>query len=273
MALHGQPALVEQYGAVADRLDRAAVVGDDQQGGAGAAETADPLEALVLEVGIADRQRLVDDQHIGAARGGDAERQAHLHAARVGTHRLVDGFADLGELLDVRHHRLDLFQLQPQQLAGHEDVLPPGELRVEAHAQFEQSRDLAFDPDATGGRLGGPGDHLQQGALAGAVDPDYADRLPRADLEIHALQDPVQRMPRSRERPQPLAQARPAGRVLLVGLAQALDADRSHQSSSTISPERPRNSARPATHISRPSAQSGNRLAQSGQAPLRKRSW
>ena len=60
-------------------------------------------DALVLEIGIADRQRLVDDQHVGTHRGGDAERQPDLHAARVDAQRLVEVVADLGEGLDRRH--------------------------------------------------------------------------------------------------------------------------------------------------------------------------
>ena len=58
-------------------------------------------------------------------------------------------------------------------------------------------------------------------------------------------------VPRAAQRQHPLGQARPAGRVLLVGLAEAVDADAAHQSSSTISPARLRNRRRPSTHSTR----------------------
>ena len=137
----------------------------------------DAVEALVLEVSVAYREGLIDDQHIRAMRGGDAECQAHLHAAGVHAHRLVDVVADFGEGFDLRHQAGDFFDAVAEQLPGHEGVLPAGEIGVEAHAKFEQGGDAAGDVHAAGGGLGGAGDHLEQGALAGAVDADDADRL------------------------------------------------------------------------------------------------
>src|SRR5690606_39517073 len=58
------------------------------------AELADAVEALVLEICIAHRQCLIDNQHIGTLGRGHAERQAHLHAAGIGAHRLIHVGAD-----------------------------------------------------------------------------------------------------------------------------------------------------------------------------------
>jgi hypothetical protein len=66
----------------------------------------------LLEVEIAHGQRLVDDEDVGETRR-HAEREAHLHAARIGAQRLVDVAADLGEALDVRHRRGDLGRRGP----------------------------------------------------------------------------------------------------------------------------------------------------------------
>ena len=247
--------------------------GNDQQGGAGLAETADALEALVLEIGIANRQGLVDDQDVRPPGSRHAERQAHLHAAGVGAHRLLDGLADFGEGLDLRHQRLDFLDLHAQQLPGHEDVLPAGEVRVEAHAQLEQRGDPAGHADLAAGRLGGAGDHLQQGALAGAVDPDDADRFARLDGELDLAQDPVQVVARRAERHQPFEQPAPAIGILLVGLAEAGYAYLSHQSSSTISPTRWRNRRRPSAHSSSASRVIGSNEGQSGHCPWRNSCW
>ncbi|MCY1436243.1 hypothetical protein D9M71_523610 [compost metagenome] len=111
LAAHGHAPVFQEDGGVADRLDRGAVMGHDQQRGAGLAEVADAIEAFVLEVGVAHRQRFVDDQDIRPPRGGHAERQTHLHAAGIGAHRMVDGLADFGEALDFRHQRFDFFHL------------------------------------------------------------------------------------------------------------------------------------------------------------------
>src|SRR5690554_3544722 len=177
----------QQDGAVADALDRLAIVGDNQQGGPRLAELPDAVEALVLKVGVSHGKSLVDNQDIRAAGCGDAEGQAHLHAAGVGAHRLVDVLTDLREGDDVRHQRCEFVDRHAEQLPGHEHILSPGEFRVEAHAQLQQCGNAAGMMYLAGGRLGGACDHLQQGALARTVDPDDADGLARLDLEVDVL--------------------------------------------------------------------------------------
>jgi hypothetical protein len=80
-------------------------------------------------------------------------------------------------VLDFRHRHAE-------QLARHEDILPSGKIWVEAHAQLQQ-RGHACLPCATaaGGRQGGAGDQLEQGALAGAVNADQADGFARLHRE------------------------------------------------------------------------------------------
>ena len=123
-------------------------MGDDEQRCALFAELADAVEALVLEVGIAHRERLVNDQHIRPMRGSDAEGQAHLHAAGVNAHRLVDVVADFGEGFDLGHQAGNFFDAVAEELAGHEGVLPAGEIGVKTHAEFEQGGDAAGDVHA-----------------------------------------------------------------------------------------------------------------------------
>jgi hypothetical protein len=64
-------------------------------------EAAQPPEALLLEVGVAHRQRLVDDEHVRVHMRDHREGEAHGHARGVGLHRLVDELADVGEGEDL----------------------------------------------------------------------------------------------------------------------------------------------------------------------------
>ena len=51
-------------------------------------ELVDPVEALALERLVADRQHLVDEQHVGVDVHGDREAEAHVHARGVVLHLL-----------------------------------------------------------------------------------------------------------------------------------------------------------------------------------------
>ena len=65
-------------------------------------------EALLLELGVADGQHLVDDQDLRLEVRRDGEGQAHVHAARVALHRRVEEPLDLGEGDDLVELALDL---------------------------------------------------------------------------------------------------------------------------------------------------------------------
>ncbi|MCY1183584.1 hypothetical protein D9M73_242170 [compost metagenome] len=135
---------------------------------------------------------------------------------------------------------------------------------MEAHAQLQQRRYATLQLDVAAGGLGSAGDHLQQRAFAGAVDPDDAHGFTRLNLEIDPLQHPVQVMPVAGKRHQPFEQPAPAIGVLLVGLAQATDTYMSHQSSSTISPTRWRNSRSAIPQNNRPITSKGTSELQFG---------
>lgn len=74
---------------------------EDERPAAGG-ELEQPVDALLLEVAVAYRERLVDDQDVGLDLGGDGEPQAHRHAGRIGLHRLVDEPFELAEGDDLR---------------------------------------------------------------------------------------------------------------------------------------------------------------------------
>ena len=82
-------------------LDRRQVVRDVDERGALADDLFDSTDALLLEVGIAHRQHLVDQQDVGLQEGGDGEAQPHLHAEGEELDLAVDGVLQPGELDDL----------------------------------------------------------------------------------------------------------------------------------------------------------------------------
>ena len=96
---------------------------------------------------------------------GHGEAQAHVHARGVVLHRLVDEGPDAREVHDVVELALDLALVHAQDRAVEEDVLPTGQLRVEAGADLEHSGHAASRGDAAAVRGEDLGDALQQCGL------------------------------------------------------------------------------------------------------------
>ena len=109
-------AAVQQHRAVAQAFDGARVMRHKHQRGALRPKLPNARVALVLKIHIAHRQCFVHDQHVRPQRGGHAERQAHLHAAGIGAHRLIDVMANFGKRLNVWHGRGNFVVCQAQQL-------------------------------------------------------------------------------------------------------------------------------------------------------------
>ena len=118
---------------MADEHDRAPVLGD----------LLHLAEALALEVGVADREHLVDEQDLRLEVRGDREREPHVHAARVALDGRVDEALDPRELDDLVELRLDLAPAHAENRAVEEDVLAARELGMKAGADLEQRGDAA----------------------------------------------------------------------------------------------------------------------------------
>ena len=78
----------------------------EEDGRAAVVDLADPVDALLLEIAVTDRQRLVHHQHIGVDVGGHRKGQPHGHPGRVALDGVVDEVAELGEVDDVVEPRL-----------------------------------------------------------------------------------------------------------------------------------------------------------------------
>ena len=71
-------------------------------------------EALLLELRVADRQHLVDDENLGLQMRRNGEGEAHVHAARIALHRRVEELLDAGEVDDLVELAVDLARLMPR---------------------------------------------------------------------------------------------------------------------------------------------------------------
>ena len=138
-------AAIEPQRLVAEALDHAERVGDEQDGLAAALELRELVEALVREALVADGEHFVHQQHVGIDVNRHREAEAHVHAGRIGLHRRVDEVLELGELDDLVEAAGDLALGEAEHDAVDEHVLAPGDLRVEPRAELDQRRDPSVD--------------------------------------------------------------------------------------------------------------------------------
>ena len=223
---HHPPALQQQR-AVAEAVDGAHVVGDEQDRAAVLAHAVELAIALVLEGGVSDRQHLVDQQHLGVDLDHDGERQPHVHAGRVVLELHVLELAQLGEVDHRVHPPACLVRAEAEQDRVQHNVVLGGEVGVESDSELDEGRHAAVDADRALVGSVDAGQALEQRALARPVAPHDAEELSRLDGEgdvVQALQRLVAAAPEAVQRP--LLE----GAVALLrhpeALADVLDADR-----------------------------------------------
>ena len=112
------------------------------------------VEALVGEAFVADRQHLVDQQHIRIDVDRDREAKPHVHAGRIRLDRRVDELRELGEVDDFVEARAAISRLrQAEHDAVDEDVLASGDLGMKAGAELDERGDAAVDRDRAARRF------------------------------------------------------------------------------------------------------------------------
>ena len=151
---------------VANGLDIGEGVRHEDDSDAASTQLVDPAHTAVAEIGVAHRERLIHEEHLGIHVDGNGESQPHCHAARIRLHRLVDEISDLGELFDCLVAAVDFAFGEAEDGGVQINIVATGEFGVEARAQFEQRGDASVDSDFARGGLCNPGDELQGGALA-----------------------------------------------------------------------------------------------------------
>jgi hypothetical protein len=102
----------------------------------------------------------------------------------------VDEALGLGEGDDLVELAPDLLALHAEDGAGEEDVLAPGQVGVEARADFEETADAPADCHPPRRRLRDARQHFQQRTLARAVAADDADQLALPHFQIHLAERP-----------------------------------------------------------------------------------
>src|ERR1019366_9454550 len=180
--------LIEQKHPVAVLLEGVEIVAHQHDGLSLALVPAEGIEALLLEARVADRQHLIHDQQVGLGEDGDAEREADLHAGGEVLQLLLREVLELCE----REYLVDLVtQLragESEHSPTEEDVLPSGQLGIEADAQLQERGELTVDAGVSGVGLVDTAQHLEQRALAAPVGSCDAQELTRRDIERDVAQ-------------------------------------------------------------------------------------
>ena len=159
-AVEGDLARFEHEAALAQALHGVAVVADEQQGRAVVEHALDARVAGELKARVADGQGLVEDEDLRLDRRRHGEGEAHVHAARIDLHRLIDELADAGK--PAIASKADL-ALRARAAPSVDETPAAAELGVEP---VELGIGDAAAPRRAGGAALNAGNQLQQGAPA-----------------------------------------------------------------------------------------------------------
>ena len=147
-------------------------------------------QAALLELGIANREHLVDEEDLGLEMSSYRKRQPHRHSTRIALHGRVDELLDTRELDDLRVLALNLLTPHAEHRAVQVDVLAACELGMKAGPDFQQASDTTADLGATARGGGDAREDPQQRRLAGAVPSDDAQHLALGHLERDIAESP-----------------------------------------------------------------------------------
>ena len=181
-------AVADEHRPVAERLDRAHVVGDQQDRRALPAPLVKDVHALLGERDVTDRQHLVHQHDVRVRLDHDGERQAHHHPGRVVLELEVHELAQLGEVEDGVEPLARLALGEAEQHPVDHAVLARAQLGVEAHAELDERGQPARHPNRPLVRPVDAGEDLEQAALAGAVLSDDPEELALVNVERDVLQ-------------------------------------------------------------------------------------
>ena len=111
----------------------------------------DPVEAALLERGVADREHLVDEQHVRdrGTRRPRSRAASASRSSRTSPGRSIGGSSSANADDLVEAGGRPRVGCMPMQRAVDEHVLAPGELRVDAGAHLDQRADPPGDVDAS----------------------------------------------------------------------------------------------------------------------------
>lgn len=190
VAVEADLAVVDPDDAVTETPDLIELMGDEDDGAALASNLAHFAEAFFLEVYIAHRQDLINEENFWFEVGGDGKGQADVHAGGVVLDGSVDKFFEFGEGDDFVEFAGDVAFAHAEDGAGEEGVFAAGQLGVEAGADFEKAADAAVDFGEAGRGLRDAREDFEQGGFTGAVAADEAEDFAFANVKGDLFEGP-----------------------------------------------------------------------------------
>src|SRR5258708_5396339 len=166
------------------------LVGDQDDGAAGASDVAHLAEGFLLEFDVADSEDFVDEEDFRLEMRGDGEGQADVHAGGIVLDGRVDEFFQFGKRHDFIEFARDLRLAHAQDCAGKEGVLPPGQFGMEAGADFEKGADAAANLRPAFRRPRNPRQDLQQRRFPCSVAADEAKHFAFFHFQGNVFQRP-----------------------------------------------------------------------------------
>src|SRR5690242_8710976 len=183
-------AVVDPHDAVAEAANLIELMGDQHDGAAGAGDIAHLAKALFLEIDVADGEDFVDEEDFWLEVRGNGESQADVHAGRVVLNGGVDELFEFGEGHDFVELAGDFRFGHAENGAGEKRVFAPGQLGMEAGADFEERADAAVDFRPAFGGASDAGEDLEQRGFAGAIAADEAENFAFVDVERNVFEGP-----------------------------------------------------------------------------------
>src|SRR3990172_13377853 len=116
--------------------------------------------------------------------------QAHVHAAREMLDRGIQEFFNPRKIHDLIEFAGDLNPAHPKNSSVEVNILADCQLGVKTGSHFQKGTNPAVKIHPAGGWAGYTRQDLEQGALAGAIASDDADRFTTFDFEGDIIQRP-----------------------------------------------------------------------------------
>src|SRR5207248_7624159 len=189
-AVLADAAVVNPQDALAEAANLVELMGDEDNGAAGAGDVAHSAEAFFLKVDVADGEDFVDQEDFRLEMCGDGESQADVHAGGVVLDGSVNEFFEFGEGDDFVELAGDFGFGHAENGAGEKRVFAAGKLGMEACADFEERADAAMNFRPVFGGARDAGKDFEKRGLAGAVAADEAEDFAFVNIERNVFQSP-----------------------------------------------------------------------------------
>src|SRR5690349_11795601 len=176
--------------AVAKTANLIELMGDKDDGAAGASDIAHFAETFFLEIDVADGEDFVHEKDFRLEMGGNGKGEADVHAGGVVLHLGVNEFFELGEGDDFIELALDFGFAHAENGAGEESIFAARELGMKTGADFEEGADAAADLRPASGGASDARKDFEKSGLAGAVAADEAEDFAFLDFKGDVLQGP-----------------------------------------------------------------------------------